>query len=137
MAKHQHAPEQRLAQALLAKDVTCLIHGNAAFNSAKRISELLFKGEVSALSKVDFTQLSRADIKTVVVNQSQHSLSDVLLQGKLVKSKSQARQLISSNAIKVNGSTRQTPMLTKADALHGKYALISKGKKAFCLAKIN
>ena len=46
----KEAPEKREAQQVLAERVTKLVHGDAAFESAKRISRALFANDIDALT---------------------------------------------------------------------------------------
>ena len=66
------------------------------------------------------------------------SLIDCLMIGKLAQSKREARELISGNAITVNGNKFSSldKTLTKEDAIENKYLLIKKGKKKYSLLTI-
>ena len=51
VARSQQAPEQRLAQRELARQVTELVHGDDAVTSAERISASLFGGDEASLQQ--------------------------------------------------------------------------------------
>ena len=57
VARSQQAPEQRLAQRELARQVTELVHGEDAVTSAERISASLFGGDEASLQREDLKQL--------------------------------------------------------------------------------
>src|SRR5699024_10373750 len=54
-AEFEQAPETRIAQKALAKEVTTLVHGKEAYEQAIRISEALFIGNIKELSASDIS----------------------------------------------------------------------------------
>ena len=127
----------RLAQKTLAYEVTKLIHGEDAAKSVTRVSEVLFgHSDYSQLSDNDFELLNR-ELPVVEIKNSQ-DIIDVLVEGNLASSKSEARRFLESNAIYING--QQIPLsktkLDKADSLHG-YIFIRRGKNAQILVKVS
>ena len=48
---------RKTAQGILAEEVTRMVHGQTALDSAKRITEALFSGELSSLSAQELEQL--------------------------------------------------------------------------------
>ena len=55
------------AQYVLAEQVTRLVHGEDGLQAAKRITECLFSGSLSALSEADFEQLAQDGVPLVVL----------------------------------------------------------------------
>ncbi|VEA37625.1 tyrosyl-tRNA synthetase [Salmonella enterica subsp. enterica] len=53
------------AQYVLAEQVTRLVHGEEGLVAAKRITECLFSGSLSALSEADFEQLAQDGVPMV------------------------------------------------------------------------
>ena len=54
IAEHQEAPHLRKLQKTLAKEITCLIHGEEAYNLALEASQILFGNATSeTLRKID------------------------------------------------------------------------------------
>ena len=126
---HKH-PEKREAQNTLADAMTHLVHGEESLRSAKRISEAFFSGEIKSLWEDDIEQLIGEGMPSNNIS-APIPLLQALVEGKVVGSKSQGRQLIGSGAIHVNGEkVSETNLeLTKSDALHNRFFFIKKGKK--------
>lgn len=133
-AQMQAHPERRGAQRQLAQEVTALVHGASAVVSAQRISEALFGNEFSALNASDFAQLQQDGLPATGLGQAQGVLNVMVAAG-LTKSTGEARKLVSSGAVRINGLQIKDPryQLDFADALFEKYFLIRRGKKAYHL----
>ncbi len=128
-------PELRLAQKTLAEEITKLVHGESELLRAIKVTEALFTGEVFDL-EIEEIEMGFKNLDSIEVDK-EIGLVDALIALDLVKSKRQARELISSNAISVN-STKQSDLefiITKASALHNKYSIIRKGKKKYAVIK--
>jgi tyrosyl-tRNA synthetase len=63
---------------------------------------------------------------------------DALVSTGLAKSNKMAREFIGNNAVSVNGQVVNTveTVLSAAQALHGKYLIVKRGKKLFHLVKL-
>ena len=133
----EEAPEKRAGQQVLAESVTKLVHGDAAFESAKRISRALFANDIDLLTEGDFAQLAQDGLPATFIGAEEVALIDALVDSGLAVTpkgevtKGQARKLIASNAIAINGSktTDDATVLGSEGALHEKYFLVKKGKK--------
>ena len=133
----KEAPEKREAQRVLAERVTELVHGDAAFESAKRISRALFANDIDALTQDDFAQLAQDGLPATHLGSEDVALIDALVDSGLAVTpkgevtKGQARKLIASNAIAINGfkTTDDETVLGSEGALHERYYLVKKGKK--------
>ncbi len=139
-AEHTAAPEKRAAQRALAEQVTSLVHGAAALDQAKRASEALFSGDVSGLDAALLAQV----FEDAPASQHDKSLLggggldilDLLVTTKLVSSKREARQMLESGAISLNGArVGLEHRLTEADLLHGSMSLLRRGKKNWHVAR--
>lgn len=131
--EHRQAPHLRLAQKSLAAELTKLIYGDTGLTMALRVTELLFSGAVSDLSQ---TEIEAAfGLKDATHVTSAMSLTEVLLACGAAPSKREARQLIQTGSISVNGSKNQDPeqMIDTDQALYGRYTIIRKGKKHYFL----
>ncbi|MEW9906338.1 MAG: tyrosine--tRNA ligase [Candidatus Symbiodolus clandestinus] len=122
------------AQLILAQWVTQLVHGSEALKAAQRISETLFSGDVSQLTAADFSQLAQDGIPVVTLS-GNLSLAQVLVMADLAPSQGQARSLISAQAISINGKKGSEAHyeFTEADRCYGRYTLLKRGKKQYCL----
>jgi len=119
-------PHLRKAQKALAEELTKLVHGDEGYETALRISEVLFSGEWRKLG-VDELQLALTDAPHIAVNE------DVLVEGKIASSKREAREWIVNGSITVNGikMTSIEDVLKKEDAIGRQLSVIRKGKKNY------
>lgn len=108
--KFNEKPEERLAQKTLAFEVVKDIHGIDAATSAKETSEKIFKGEVTD------------EMPTIEV--SNHNIIELLVESKLLPSKSEARRLIIQGGITVNNEKVIDP-----NAEFNNEIILKKGKK--------
>ena len=123
-------PERRAGQRLLAAEVTRLVHGDAALQAAERIAAALFSGEARALSASDFAQLQRDGMACTPLPPGSGLLAALAAAG-LAASNGAARQLVRAGGVTVNGepATDEAQRLLPADALHGRYFAVRRGKK--------
>ena len=137
MESHNQSKGNRLAQKHLAYQVSKILHGEKTADSMQRISETLFGGQnYSELSSEDMEVL--AGELPVVESGYDKTLSDILIEGDLATSKSEARRFLASNAVYINGeqfsSEKQT--LDGSDNIHG-YAVLRRGKNNTILVKLS
>ncbi|ARC54722.1 hypothetical protein AOQ88_00360 [Candidatus Riesia sp. GBBU] len=114
----------------LANFITNFVHGKKRLESAIRITDSLFLNNFSTLNKEDFFQLEKDGIPSII-SKIGISLCECLLKSKLVKSKTQAKNIIRSKAITINGKKclDQNYIFSKKDILFSKYSLVKFGKK--------
>jgi tyrosyl-tRNA synthetase len=131
----QKSPERRDAQRRLAEEATRLVHGDDGVRSAQRISTALFEGEVSSLTLDDLHQLQLDGMPCGIVDEQDAGLLAVLASSPLAQSRSAARKLVESGGIQINGRAVNgtDTILSSASALHKRYHLIRRGKKAWYL----
>ena len=122
------------AQYVLAEQVTRLVHGEDGLQAAKRITECLFSGSLSALSEADFEQLAQDGVPMVEMEKGA-DLMQALVDSELQPSRGQARKTIASNAITINGEKQSDPeyFFKEEDRLFGCFTLLRRGKKNYCL----
>ncbi len=90
----------RAAQKLLADEVTKIVHGEKAAQTAKKISEVLF-GDKNFL---DLSNDEKKDLSAELTNvKAKDSLAHTIVSAGLASSNSEANRLIASGAISVNG----------------------------------
>lgn len=123
------------AQGILAQEVTLLVHGQEGLDSAKRISQALFSGDLSDLSETDLEQLALDGLPTTRVSEQEQSLVELLKQTELAKSNKMAREFIGNGAVSLNGEkqTDKEAVVSKNNALYQRYTLLKRGKKLFSL----
>ena len=113
----------REAKKLLAFEVTKLVHGEEEALKAKKTAEELFSNKCISdnMPSIKFDS-SKLDI----------NILDLLLEVKIVTSKSEARRLIEQNGISINQERESNidRIITKAD-FKEKSLIIQKGKKVF------
>ena len=134
--EHFAAPEKRMAQKRLAKEILDDLHGEGAFEEAEKISELMFKGDVkhipvrdllSALSQVPHFEAKKG------------KLIDILVEAKVFPSKREVREMAKNNALTVNGDIVTAPDETDVDSdnlIDGKYLIVRRGKKKYFVGEI-
>ncbi len=126
VAAFQSDLSERAAQKYLAFEVTKIVHGEAAALSAKKVTETLFGArKISELGGADL-ELLAAEIPTVPVNTS---VIDALVHAKAAASNGEARRLIESGAVSINGQK------ISIDKAVSETTLLKKGKNAFILVK--
>ncbi len=142
IAEHQEAPHLRKLQKTLAKEITCLIHGEEAYQSALEASQILFGNATSeTLRKIDEHtflsvfegvpqfEISKADLKAGI------GIVDFLAdKTTIMSSKGEARRALKANAISINKEKAGEDFLvSEAHLIDGKYVLAQSGKKNYFL----
>ncbi len=128
------------AQAILAKEVTRIVHGDEGFNSAYRISEALFKGQFSNLSETELEQLASDGMPCTDQPASEAcTLIDALINTELASSRRAAREFLGANAVSLNGEKQKQEdlMLSTENALQGRFHIIKRGKKLYHMLKVS
>lgn len=123
---------RKLAQQVLADELTELVHGKGALAAAQRISELLFSGDVARLGESDLAQLAQDGMPSCRI-EGETDLVTLLVESGLANSRRIARELLAAGAVSVNGAIRQDEPLTADDRLFGRYLLLRRGKKQYHL----
>ena len=134
-AKWNEARELRYAQKVLAKEVTLIVHGKEGLEKAQRITDAVFNGDVTKLSKEEIEDAFKDD-KVVEVNEELNVVDLLALSG-LAQSKSEARKLVQGGGVSLNGLkvTDIFYVVKKENAIDNVYTFIKKGKKNHCLIK--
>jgi tyrosyl-tRNA synthetase len=129
-------PFLREAQKALAADVTTLVHGAEHTAAVQAASEALFgKGDVASLDErtlVDATaELPGAEVAVGT------SVVDALVAAGLVDSRKAARRAIDEGGASVNNAkvTDSEAVLGEGDFLHGRVALLRRGRKSLAAAR--
>jgi tyrosyl-tRNA synthetase len=122
------------AQYVLAEEVTGMVHGAEGLAAAKRITQSLFSGALHDMTEADFAQLAQDGMPTIKLD-GEADLQQALVNAELVPSRGQARTMIGSNAVTINGEKQSDAeyRFSDADRLFGRYTLLRRGKKHYCL----
>jgi len=134
---HTQAPEQREAQRRLAREMTVMVHGEAACQSAERIAASLFHGSLEHLSADDLEQLALDGMDCTDIESAEFGLLDVLTRSGLAQSNGAARKLVAGGGVRVNAApvADAEARMDWRDALHGRYYLVRRGKKNWHLIR--
>ncbi|MDB6137603.1 MAG: tyrS [Verrucomicrobiaceae bacterium] len=141
-ASHAANPGQRDAHKALAKEMTTLLHGEAACRAAEQATAILFGGSVEDITAETFGIL-RSEVPNGATTQDLLSaglpIVEALVATTLSASKGQARKDIEGGGVYVNGVrvTEVTRPVTPADLLHGEGVLLRKGKRAYAVLTAN
>jgi tyrosyl-tRNA synthetase len=142
MADHDRALQQRHAQRTLAREVTTLVHGDAAAHAAEQASHVLFGGAVEDVGPEAFELLVRevpsARLPGNIASADGVDVLDLLVDSGLATSRSEARRNIDSGAVYVNGERLSAQRDICGDDLrHGRYVLVRKGKKNYAVGVVD
>ena len=123
LEKHAKKPEEHLAQKALAKGVTEVIHGAEATEAVTSLSEKLFSKDAVFSEK----EISQAAL-ILPVKPLGATLVDDLVATELCSSKGEARKMITSGAISVNGIK-----VTDTEKVLNVPAILKRGKNKFAV----
>jgi tyrosyl-tRNA synthetase len=135
---HGAEPGRRGAQRRLAFEVTALVHGPDEAETAVRVSELLFGADPTQATAPQLAAVGR-EVPNLRIDRAGLDagldLADLLARdGFLVASKSEGRRALGQGGVYVNGvRAAEGRALGEGDLLHGRYAVVRKGKKAYGL----
>jgi tyrosyl-tRNA synthetase len=137
--EHFRDPKKRLAQKILAQKVTEIVHGKKELERVEKISEILFYGNVKDLKEEEIKEaFFNVPSEKISLKEKGISILDLLKEGKVVPSKSEAKRLIKQGGISVNGELvlDLEKKFSKEEALYGRYFVIRKGKKHYFLVEL-
>jgi tyrosyl-tRNA synthetase len=126
MAGHRADPGKRIAQVRLAHEVTALVHGAAARDVAEEVTAYLTARQSIDQASPEALDAIRAEIPAITSNEDGSVVESLVTSG-LATSNSEARRLLSGNAISVNGQKIQRENFESSDFLGGRL-LVRKGK---------
>ena len=134
--RHNENPHLREAHKRLAKEIITDLHGESEYNKAVTMSEALFTGEFSNLSKNEIEQVFNGHNKMKVDNNL--NIVDLLINMGIASSKREAREYITGNAISINGNkiTDLEYVVNNTDFLDGTYIIVRRGKKNYYIGMI-
>ena len=132
--QHNEQPHLRLAQKALAKEIITDLHGEGAYEEAVRISEQLFSGDIKSIPPQDLL----AGLKNVPHFEIPEGtrLLDALKLGGAASSNREGNDFLKAGAVSLNGDIEKdgNVLLTKENAIDGKFVVIRRGKKKYYVA---
>ena len=131
MKKHNEAPEKRIAQKELAKQIITDLHGEESFERAVKISEALFSGDIKSFTSKDIEDAFKGITPFEI--SSDLNIVDFLVESGVCSSKREAREFIGNSSITLNGDkvTDLEFVVNKDIAIESKYVVVRRGKKKY------
>ncbi len=130
------APEKRVAQRELAREVTRLVRGDDAVARAERASEILFGGTMSDARAEDVLEVF-ADVPSTEIEAERFaapglSIAEAMSVAGLAGSKGEAARLIKGGGVYVNDGrvTDERGRLTIDQAIDGRLFVLRKGQRS-------
>jgi tyrosyl-tRNA synthetase len=125
-------PKERTAQRRLARELTTLVHGEAATDAVERASRALFgRGELSRLDEATLTAALRETPVAPLKPGGPDGILELLVASGLCASKGAARRAIAEGGIAVNNTKiddeNWAPRAT--DFLGGRWLVLRRGKR--------
>lgn len=133
--KHNEKPELRFGQKELTNFITSFLHGDDALNNAIIVSDALFSGEFNSLDKNAFEMLTKTIETTKLNKETTNNLVDVLIETGLAKSRREAREFITNNAVTVNGLKVDDTNyeLNQGNAFYNQFTIIRRGRRNYVI----
>ncbi|MDR2372932.1 MAG: tyrosine--tRNA ligase [Bifidobacteriaceae bacterium] len=130
-------PQERPALKALAWQVTALVHGERAAQGAADAAAALFGS--GSLRSLDAAVLASAvaDLPKATAGPAEVTVVDALTASGLEKSKGAARRTLASGGVYLNNAKVTDPeaVLRAEDFLHGRFALLRRGRKTLGLVE--
>lgn len=155
MQQHMEAPEKRLAQKVLARELTRAVHGEEELRKAERSAELLYSSSSSdssvssSSSSPSWSTLSKDDIKTLLKDAPSVSVSrsvafdrplvTVLKECGVCKSAGEARRMLQGGGVYVNNERIDSVhhvLDESKDVIDGHVVVVRLGKRNYHLLEI-
>ena len=125
-------PHERAAQRRLARELTTLVHGEAATAAVEHASQALFgRGELSQLDESTLAAALREASVAELKPGGPDTIADLLVASGLSGSKGAARRTIGEGGAYVNNVRIETEewQPQSADFLHGRWLVLRRGKR--------
>jgi tyrosyl-tRNA synthetase len=129
-------PDKRHPQRALAREVTRLVHGEAAVAEAEAAAHALFADQLSSLTAGQVEQaLAGVPSASVAFNAAGWPVTELLTIGGVTKSKSEAQRLISGGGVSINDRrvTDQKTQVNIEQAIERRLFVVRKGKRDYFL----
>ncbi|MDD2255632.1 MAG: tyrosine--tRNA ligase [Bacteroidales bacterium] len=140
---HRIEPHMRLLQKRLAKEITCMVHSEADYETAVEASSILFgNATADVLKKLDeatllsvFEGVPTFDISREALRSGIKILDLLTSDSSVFSSKGEARKMIQAGGFSMNKEKWQDSeaVVTESFLLNDRYLLAQKGKKNYFL----
>ncbi len=137
LERHEAAPEQRLAQRALADELTELVHGREAAETARAAAEVLFGGDPSRATAATLAAIA-AEVPSVTLDGDIEGrrVHELLTAAGLAASNSEVGRLLAQGALRAGGRVLAADGLLRAsDLLDGGYLVLRRGKRDYLVGK--
>jgi len=135
----EHPHEQRVAQKLLAAEVTRLVHGDEALAQAEKASEVLFGGEVAGLTDKDLAEIF-TDVPSFEIDLATPvKITDALVRAGAAKSKGEATRLLAGGGVYLNNRRVEAAdaQIRREDRASETMLILRVGKKSYYLGRVS
>ena len=138
--QHDEAPNLRMLQKALAKDITIRVHGEEEYNKAVEASEILFgKGTTDTLKRLDsatflsvFEGVPTFEVSKEEILQGINIIDLLAEKTQILASKGEVRRALKENSLSINKEKVKEDYITSAESLlNAQYILVQKGKKNY------
>ena len=125
-------PHERAAQRRLARELTTLVHGQAATESVEHASGALFgRGELDRLDEATLAAALRETSVAELAPGGPDGILDLLVASGLSASKGEARRTVAEGGVSVNNARIDSEAWapSSSDFLHGRWLVLRRGKR--------
>ncbi len=125
-------PHERAAQRRLARELTTLVHGQAATESVEHASGALFgRGELDRLDEATLAAALRETSVAELAPGGPDGILDLLVATGLSASKGEARRTVAEGGVSVNNARIDSEAWapSSSDFLHGRWLVLRRGKR--------
>lgn len=131
------APERRVAQRSLARELTTLVHGEDASGAAEEAADVLFGANPYSAGAAALETVAGEVETTMVGNAALSDVVGLLTATGLVASNSEARRLLAQRSLRANGAiVEEGSRLEEVPLLHGRWMLLRRGKTTYHLLDV-
>ena len=137
---------RKTAQPILADEVTRLVHGEAALESAKRITQALFSGDLAELSENELEQIKLDGLPSsdlALDGLAEIPMTSLFADCGMVKAGREVKDALGRKAVLVNGEAKGmednmncAEVFAADKALFDRFFLVKLGKKKYHLFEI-
>jgi tyrosyl-tRNA synthetase len=131
------APEKRIPQVALARELTKFVHGESELNRVEKATQALFSGDLKGLDKPLLLEVfsEAPSVKVPKSKLGEVTLIDLLVEGGLATSKGNARKDVQGGGIYMNNQKMEVGELVikPEHLLYQSLLVLRKGKKTYSL----